>query len=69
MNKELKEFYFNSFDENLSFYTKIFSHLESENIKNVSDNLYGSSKLFLRNLTVFFMYLKEIINTNNFELS
>ena len=67
MNKELNEFDFNFFDENLSFYTKIFSHLVGEGGKKVRDNLHVSSKLFLRNLTVFLKYLQEIIKTNKFE--
>ena len=62
--KLTNELDFKFFEDNEIFYTKILSHLLSDEDK-ILDNIECSSKIFKRNLFIFLEYLRTLITTYN----
>ena len=62
------ELNFYSFEDDVIFYSKILSHLINVNEKDkIYTNLARSTESFKRNLFIFLMYLKQLINSKKFE--
>ena len=61
--EKLKDnFDFDFFNDDISFYTKVLSHFDGEDLTKILDNITKISNIFLRNLYVFLKYLQSLIN-------
>ena len=60
--EKLKDnFDFDFFNDDISFYTKVLSHFDGEDLTKILDNITKISNIFLRNLYVFLKYLQSLI--------